>query len=98
MIFMKERLFLSFTSFFVLLFVLFYLELQMVYQVLKPSSSVLTHQSEICQHHPAQSGEISAVPNCLSPAPSSKPRMRWTPEMHEAFVEAVKQLGGSERM
>uniref|UniRef100_A0A251JL23 HTH myb-type domain-containing protein n=1 Tax=Manihot esculenta TaxID=3983 RepID=A0A251JL23_MANES len=74
-------------------------EQKMAYQVSKPSSNVLSQQPQVHQQLPAPSGEIHPV---LTPTSStnnvpSKPRMRWTPELHEAFVEAVNQLGGSER-
>lgn len=26
----------------------------------------------------------------------AKPRLKWTPDLHERFIEAVKQLGGAD--
>ncbi|KAL5136117.1 Protein PHR1-LIKE 1 [Glycine soja] len=55
----------------------------------KPKASQVPPQ----QHIP--SGEV--VGNSASTASQTKARMRWTPELHEAFVEAVNHLGGSEK-
>ncbi|CAH8259292.1 unnamed protein product [Arabidopsis lyrata] len=73
--------------------------------VLNLDSKITTSSSDIArqeivfknQHQVDPSMEPFDTKNSPASSMTSKQRMRWTPELHEAFVEAINQLGGSER-
>ncbi|CAI9772422.1 unnamed protein product [Fraxinus pennsylvanica] len=64
---------------------------------LPPNVSAHPPQINQQQQHPVSSAKDSPVGSLPAAAPLTKARMRWTQELHEAFVDAVNKLGGSER-
>ncbi|KAJ0453967.1 putative transcription factor MYB-HB-like family [Helianthus annuus] len=69
---------------------------KMEYYVRKPSKTTLSLQ--VNTPVPASPGEACTpmTPSSCGSGSQSKPRMRWTPELHDVFMEAVNKLGGSE--
>ncbi|KAJ0021403.1 hypothetical protein Pint_32413 [Pistacia integerrima] len=60
----------------------------------KPSIGVACNQSYVSSALP-----VVALTSHPSPGPATahKPRMRWTPELHDSFVAAVNKLDGAEK-
>jgi len=73
-----------------------YIYLFIIVEVAETYPTPLMHAFQVPQQQDITSGEV--VGTSAATTPQTKTRMRWTPELHEAFVEAVNQLGGSESM
>lgn len=62
---------------------------------LPSTGSVSQLQQDLCA--PAGGNQVASSSTSSGTGTSNKPRLRWTPELHERFIEAVKKLHGAEK-
>jgi len=61
------------------------------------TATLVPHKTKVTNQHPnSEYLGVSPASNPVTLGGSSKQRLRWTSDLHERFLDAISQLGGSD--